>query len=62
MEHSHHPRKKSFKTKVFRELFLLICAFCVVCIAVVIAFIATIQLPDFNNFEKQKYCKLNKNI
>jgi 1A family penicillin-binding protein len=60
MEHSHHPRKKSFKTKVFRELFLLICAFCVVCIAVVIAFIATIQLPDFDNFENRNIANSTK--
>ena len=46
-------RKSRVKRRFFREFFLLIISLCVVVFALLIVWISTIQLPDFNNFENR---------
>lgn len=46
-------RKSRIKRRFFREFFLVILSFCVVVFALLVVWISTIQLPDFNNFENR---------
>jgi 1A family penicillin-binding protein len=53
-------KKKRVKNKFFKELFLIISSFVVVALALVITWLATIQLPDFNNFENRNIANSTK--
>ena len=46
-------RKKRMKRRLLRELFFISIAISVIGIALLIAWISTIDLPDFNNFENR---------
>ncbi len=60
MSDSHVLRKKKLKNKIVKELFLVAVSFGVVVLALVIAWLATIQLPDFNNFENRNIANSTK--
>ncbi len=60
MSDSHVQKQKRLKRKIFRELFLIIVSFVVVVGALCIAWLATIQLPDFNNFENRNIVNSTK--
>lgn len=48
------------RNKVFKETFLVTVSFGVVLLALLIAWLATIQLPDFNNFENRNIANSTK--
>lgn len=61
MEYSQHSvRKKRIKHKILKEFFLIIVSFGVISIALLISWLATIQLPDFNNFENRNIVNSTK--
>ena len=60
MSDSHVQKQKRLKRRIFRELFLIIVSFVVVVGALCIAWLATIQLPDFNNFENRNIVNSTK--
>jgi 1A family penicillin-binding protein len=60
MSDSHVLRKKRVKSRFFKELILIILSLGVVCMGLLIAWLATIQLPDFNNFENRNIVNSTK--
>lgn len=53
MSNEYHPRKTRAKNRFFKELLLITISLGVVFFALLIVWISTIQLPDFNNFENR---------
>jgi 1A family penicillin-binding protein len=53
MSYDYHPKKSRAKRKFFKEFLLLGISLSVVLFALLIVWISTIQLPDFNNFENR---------
>jgi 1A family penicillin-binding protein len=53
MADTHNRRRKDMKHKLFREIFLSFIALSIILIALLISWISTIELPDFNNFENR---------
>lgn len=53
MSHDYHARKTRAKNRFLKELALLSISLCVVVFALLIVWISTIKLPDFNNFENR---------
>jgi 1A family penicillin-binding protein len=61
MESSMHTvRKRRVKHKIVREIFLVFLSLGVIATALLISWIATIQLPDFNNFENRNVINSTK--
>ena len=60
MSNSHVLRRKQVKHRFFKEIFLVFLSIGVVCVALLIAWLATIQLPDFNNFENRNIVNSTK--
>ncbi len=60
MSDSHVFRKKRVKGKFLKELFLITLSLGVVASALVVAWLSTIQLPDFNNFENRNIINSTK--
>jgi 1A family penicillin-binding protein len=60
MSDSHVLRRKKVKYRFLKELFLILLSFVVVCVALLITWLATIQLPDFNNFENRNIINSTK--
>ena len=60
MSYSHVQRRRSVKNKLLKEFFLVIFSMGVVSVALLIAWLATIQLPDFNNFENRNIANSTK--
>lgn len=58
---SHHPHKKKRKvSKIFLELFFIVLALIIATIAGVIFWIASLELPDFDNFENRSIANSTK--
>lgn len=53
MDNRHSSRKAHTKRKILREIFFVLIAFVFIAIAVVIFWIASLNLPDFDNFENR---------
>jgi penicillin-binding protein 1A len=60
MSDSYVYRRKRAKNKFFKELFLVFFSLGVIGIALLITWLATIQLPDFNNFENRNIANSTK--
>ncbi len=60
MSNSHVIRRKHARRRFFKEFFLIFLSIGVVCVALLIAWLATIQLPDFNNFENRNIVNSTK--
>ena len=60
MSDSHVLRRKRVRGKFFKELFLILISLGVVAFSLLIAFLASIQLPDFNNFENRNIANSTK--
>jgi 1A family penicillin-binding protein len=60
MTESHVHRKKHLKHRILKELSLIIISLCVIAVALLIAWLATIQLPDFDNFENRNIANSTK--
>ncbi len=60
MSDSHVNRRKQRKGRFFKELFLILLSIGVVASALLIAWLSTIQLPDFNNFENRNIINSTK--
>lgn len=56
----HHVRKTNIKRKLFREFFLIIVSLGVIMTSLLIVWLTTIQLPDFNNFENRNVINSTK--
>jgi 1A family penicillin-binding protein len=54
------PRKKILRKKLLRELILSFAALGIIAIALIISWIANMQLPDFNNFENRSVANSTK--
>ena len=53
-------RRKSFVRKLFKETFFLGVAFIIVVFALTVAWVASLDLPDFNNFENRSISNSTK--
>lgn len=53
MQENHNRRKKSFLRKILRDSFFIIISFGIIGLALLTGWIATLNLPDFNNFENR---------
>jgi penicillin-binding protein 1C len=53
MSDHYTTRKKHLRRRLLREVFFSIVAVGVICFAVLVGWIANLQLPDFNNFENR---------
>jgi 1A family penicillin-binding protein len=60
MSDSHVLRRKRIKYRFLKEIFLLLVSVAVICAALLITWLATIQLPDFNNFENRNIINSTK--
>ena len=60
MSDSHVHKKQRAKNKFFKELLLITVSLSVVIVALLISFLASIQLPDFNNFADRKVVESTK--
>jgi penicillin-binding protein 1A len=60
MLESHVVRRRRAKNRFFKELFLIVFSLGVVGVALLIAWLASIQLPDFNNFENRNIANSTK--
>lgn len=60
MSDSHVHKKQRAKNKFFKELLLITVSLSVVIVALLISFLASIQLPDFNNFENRNIANSTK--
>lgn len=60
MSDSHVIKKRNLKKRWFRELFLIIFSCGIIFLALLISWLATIQLPDFNNFENRTIANSTK--
>lgn len=61
MEHTlYSRRKKKIKHKILKEFLLVIISLGVISCALLITWLATIQLPDFNNFENRNIANSTK--
>lgn len=60
MPDSHVKRRKRAKGRFFKELFLILLSLGVVMAALLIIWLSTIQLPDFNNFENRNIINSTK--
>lgn len=58
--HTKNPKKKKFLRKLFRELTLIGISVILLGIAAFIVWIASMQLPDFNNFENRSIANSTK--
>lgn len=54
------PRKKRAKRKLLKEIFLILISVAVVFLALFIGWVASLQLPDFNNFENRSIANSTK--
>lgn len=53
-------KKKKVKSRFFKEFFLIIFSISVIAVALLITWLSTIQLPDFNNFENRNIANSTK--
>ncbi len=60
MSDSYVHKRKRVKRRFFKEFLLIILSLGVVCFALLVAWLATIQLPDFNNFENRNIVNSTK--
>ncbi len=60
MSESHVLRRKKVKYKLFKEIILIIASCAMVAVALLVAWLTTIQLPDFNNFENRNIINSTK--
>ena len=60
MSDSYVHRKKRVKYKLLKEFFLIVISLSVIATALVITWLATMQLPDFNNFENRDVANSTK--
>lgn len=60
MSDSYVHRRRRVKTRFFKELFLVLFSLSVIGVALLIVWLATIQLPDFNNFENRDIANSTK--
>lgn len=60
MSYSHVQRKSTLKRKIFKELFLILFSFIVVSVSLLLVWLSSIQLPDFNNFENRNIANSTK--
>lgn len=60
MSTSHNVRKSKVKRKLLKEFVLLCFAFSIIASACILAWLASIQLPDFNNFENRNIANSTK--
>ncbi|MEN9881178.1 MAG: hypothetical protein RLZZ308_361 [Candidatus Parcubacteria bacterium] len=60
MSDTHLVRKNKIKRKLLREFFLVIFSMTILVIALGMAWLATISLPDFNNFENRSIANSTK--
>lgn len=60
MSDSHVLKKKRVKHRFFKELFLIIISLGVIASALLVVYLSTIQLPDFNNFENRNIANSTK--
>lgn len=60
MSDSHVRRRNHTKGKFFKEAFLMVFSLGVIGVALLITWLATIQLPDFNNFENRNIANSTK--
>lgn len=60
MSDSHVHRRRRVKNRFFKELFLVLFSLGVIGVALLIVWLATIQLPDFNNFENRDIANSTK--
>lgn len=60
MSDSHVHRRNRIKNKLFKEATLILISFGVIATSLLIAWLATIQLPDFNNFENRNIANSTK--
>lgn len=60
MTESHVLRKKRVKHRILKELSLILFSLSIIAVALLIVFLSTIQLPDFNNFENRNVANSTK--
>lgn len=60
MSTHHSVRRTHLKRKLFRELFFSLISIGIIITAILIAWIATLSLPDFNNFENRSISNSTK--
>ncbi|HCC05795.1 TPA: hypothetical protein DEP94_00300 [Candidatus Nomurabacteria bacterium] len=53
MEITHTKRKKNLRNKIIRDVFFVIVSVGIIGVALLTGWIATLNLPDFNNFENR---------
>lgn len=53
MEVNHSKRKKNIRNKILRDGFFMIVSVGIIAVALLTGWIATLNLPDFNNFENR---------
>ncbi len=60
MTNYHHKRKSSVLKKLFKELFFVSVGFVFVGVSIILVWIASLDLPDFNNFENRAVANSTK--
>lgn len=53
MQQTHTKRKKAFLKKILRDVFFIFMSIGIIGVALITGWIATLNLPDFNNFENR---------
>lgn len=56
----HHPKRRKLSYTLIKELIFILCALIILTISLFIIWIATMQLPDFNNFENRAIANSTK--
>jgi 1A family penicillin-binding protein len=60
MSDYHVHRKKRVRNRFFKEFFLVLFSFIVIALSLLLVWLSTIQLPDFNNFENRNIANSTK--
>lgn len=60
MSTGHHTRKHKTRNTIIREFIFIVLAAGIICFAIFIGWIATLQLPDFDNFENRNVANSTK--
>lgn len=60
MSTGHHTRKHKTRNTIIREFIFIVLAIGIICCAIFIGWIATLQLPDFDNFENRNVANSTK--
>lgn len=60
MSDSHVSRRKKLTQKLFKEFFLVVTSFGLLVLALAVTWLASMELPDFNNFENRDIANSTK--